>query len=747
MTRDGRESAAEPVLADPVEFSVFRLEIARRKLWRGDDPITLPPKAFDMLATLVGAGGRVVEKNEIMRQLWPDTFVSDESITQCVSALRRALGDDSTHPQFIATVPRRGYRLVPALRPAALAAPGDAGDSAMAQPSIPAARAEGPLRRPVLFPLPAATARRMPARRVSPVAVAVAVAVALAIAGIGVAAMFLARTTAVSPTPSLRFVEDAPPGSTLASGGLLAPDGHAIVYVARHSSSRVTSLWIRMLNGTAPRQLPGTSGAQRPFWSPDSRSLGFFSDGRLRRLDLGSGAVQTLATVGPMPVGGSWSQRGVIIFADRRSNLLAVAATGGTPRAATTLNRQAQESAHRHPHFLPDGDHFLYFANSADAARAGTFVASLSGASPRRLLDASSEGTIFADPGHLLHVKEGQLLVQPFDLASGHVAPPAVMATGVDAPQVTNGALLSVSATGLLAYGGGVAASRLIWFDRMGRKIAAVQGRAELHNPMIMGDDVRLLASSGEADRRGTWSVNSSRGTLDWVVRGGVMPVPSPDGSQIAFTSNRGSGISDIYARPTAGTTEALLLRSPEPKAVTDWSSDGRYLVFTSSNPQTKEDIWLLPLGDAGTPRPFLHSPANEMQGAVSPDGHWLAYSSDETGRWEVYVQAFPDGGWRRTVSTAGGVEPHWQRDGRRLFFLAADQHVMAVDIGPGPAPGIGRPASLFQAPLSTDLPTVYRNQFAVAADGQRFVVDALDGAPKPITVVVNWTSLLPANR
>jgi Tol biopolymer transport system component len=493
--------------------------------------------------------------------------------------------------------------------------------------------------------------------------------------------------------------------------------------------------------------LPATTGASRPFWSPDGRALGFFSDGRLRTIDVGTNTVQTLATVGPFPVGGSWSSRGIIIFADRRSNLFAVSAQGGAPRPVTTLNRGAQESAHRFPFFLPDGDHFLYYANSVNPQHAGTYISSLSGAPPRRLLDASSEGTVFAAPGYLLHVSERRLVAQALDPAMQTVSnPAAVLANDVAAPQLTNAVTISAAPSGLLAFGGGAADTRLTWFDRTGKTLSTVVAIPQLHNPSLTDDDRAIVAGSGNPERRGTWLIDADAGTPTRSVPDATVGAASPDGTQLAFSANRIGGVANIYALTFGAAADTLLLQTEHPKAVSDWSTDGRYIVFTNSDPQSKEDIWLLPTIGNRQPIPFLRTPFNEMQGEVSPDGRWLAYASDESGRWEVYVQAFPDGGWKRAISTSGGYEPHWRRDGRELFYLSTDQHVIAVDMTPGAALHAGRPHALFQVTLSADLPTIYRNQFAVTGDGRRFLIDSLQGQSEPITVLLDWPRLLTAS-
>ena len=260
---------------------------------------------------------------------------------------------------------------------------------------------------------------------------------------------------------------------------------------------------------------------------------------------------------------------------------------------------------------------------------------------------------------------------------------------------------------------------------------------AELHNPALVSGRNRLLVDGG-----GVWVVDLDRGTTTRLIADGNTPVPSPDGQRVVFDAVRGSGIADLYIRAIGSNNDELLLHTDENKLANDWTRDGRYLVFVSRNPRTGRDIWLLPMSGDRTPIPFSNGPGNEIQAQVSPDGRSIAYASDESGTWEVYVQAFPAGGDKRAVSAGGGGKPQWRSDGRELFYLTADRTLMAVAVGTDG--GIGRSQPLFQAPVVADLST-YRAQFAVSPDGQRFLFDAAEpgGGREPVTVLVNWTSLL----
>ena len=263
---------------------------------------------------------------------------------------------------------------------------------------------------------------------------------------------------------------------------------------------------------------------------------------------------------------------------------------------------------------------------------------------------------------------------------------------------------------------------------------------------MLSNDGQRLVAASRSHDeRRGIWSIDVERGAISRITADGMRPLLSPSGDRIAFTSDRAAGVADIYMRPVSGRDgeETLLVRSADNKFVSDWTPDGRHLVYGSTDRRSNTDLWLLPLDEPRTPRPLLTSRANEVEAQVSPDGRWLAYSSDESGSWEVYVQPFPEVGQKYVVSLGGGVEPHWRRDGGELFYLGTDGRLMAVDVKAGSTFAAGAPRALFRAPVTGV--NVYINQYTVSPDGQRFLIDSgqRNTPIAPITVLVNWTALV----
>ncbi|MGE3841217.1 MAG: winged helix-turn-helix domain-containing protein [Vicinamibacterales bacterium] len=726
MTSSRPQKSAETGarVASCYDLGPFRAEIGRRKLWKGGELLQLSPKAFDLLALLVSERPRVVEKDELMSRLWPDTVVGEESVTQCISTLRRALGDDAAKPDYVATVPRRGYQYV---GPVSVVNGPDDGTSPVTQPAQ--STTSQPLPSVVAPADPPVLPRKWFGRWLLAASVALAVAVAIPI-------LLVARPSR-STEPPIRFTVESPPGTTIVSGGVLAPNGRLLTFVATDEATGTAALWMREFNDTSARRLAGTEGASRPFWAPGSDALGFFSHGFLRTVSLADGGLRTLAAVGPMPQGGTWGPRNVIVFGNRRSGLFALFLDTGERRSVTTLERTRGETGHRLPQFLPDGDHFIYVVNTASPEHAGTYVGSLSSKEPpRRLLSAAAEGVIYAEPGFLVYVTDGRLVAQPFDVA--RLQPggqPVTLATDVDAPLVTNATTISASTTGLLAYGGGAPRLRLNWFSDTGARLSRVEGPVELHNPVITADNDMVLASQALTSRRGVWAMDT-RGGGSRVVTDGTRAFPSPDGRQVAFSKDA-SGVLDLHVREVGGEMEETLVSSSYAKTITHWTADGRYIVFVSSHPETLEDLWLLPLTGDRQPIPFLQTPSNEIQGEVSPDGKWISYASDESGSWEVYVQRFPSGGWKRAISVNGGFEPHWRRSGRsnRLYYITSHHAMMAVDLE---ADEVGTPQELFKVALARDEPTLFRNQYAVSADGTRFLIDSKDDPGLPITVVVN---------
>jgi eukaryotic-like serine/threonine-protein kinase len=703
------------------EFGPFRLDCRTRELWRGDVRVTLTPKAFDLLRVLVAAGNRVVEKDELMKLVWPDSFVSEDSLTQHIAALRKALGDGPERPQYILTVPRHGYRFIAEVRH--LSDPCD----------------------PVTAPAPAARhGGELPGRRAALIGAGAAGGLALLVTGFAVG-----RQDGPLPRPrAIRFVVNAPPTTTFASSGLLSPDGRHLAYVVRDRSGR-TRLFIRGLDAVEPQPLPGTEDAQRPFWSPDSQFVAFFAQGSLKTIAIVGSPVQTLTSVG-QALGGSWSRDGRILFAaNRRSGLYAIPAPGGTAIRVTAVDQANHEGAHRWPQFSPDGQRYLFSVVSSDPDRQGVYEGDLGSTDRRRVLDGSYSAAIYASPGYLLSVRDATLLAVAVD-RRGHPTggPPAPIASGVAAPDPANGIGISVAGD-ILAFSTDTSPSHLVWFDRLGARLGSIETPGNLTNPALSSDDSQVIAQQQQVNGEGgIWLMDVRRGARTRLTVDGTVPLWSPDGQFVVFTSGRARGVLDVYRRQSNGAgDDELVFKSATNKRVHGWSPDGQYIVYVNTDPTTKDDLWLLPMSRDRTPTPYLRTPFNERGGQVSPDGRWMAYMSDESGSWDVYVQSFPQAGNKRAISIHGGVQPQWRRDGRELFFLAPDHTLMAVDVRSGPTFDAGVPRVLFRAPIAGDLMNP-RNQYATSADGQRFLIETADvDLPPSIVVVLNWQSALGARE
>ncbi|HYM12977.1 MAG TPA: protein kinase [Bryobacterales bacterium] len=530
----------------------------------------------------------------------------------------------------------------------------------------------------------------------------------------------------------------------------VSPDGRRIVFSSLRSDGKGV-LFLRSLDSLAVREIPGTEGAYSPFWSPDSRSVGFTADGKLKKVDPSGGPVQTLCDTAPGPRG-AWNRQGVILFRPNGTSLFQVSASGGDPKPVTVLDASRGETTHMFPYFLPDGRHFLYLAGSSQPGQTGIYVGSLDSKERKRLLGAESN-VAYVDapfgapsgPGFLIFARGDTLMAQPFDAKKlelkGDAFPIAEqVATFGFAP----GASFSASDTGILAYRSGSASapSQLAWFDRSGKRLAMVGEPAAYSNPALSPDDKRLAIGRADpqARTRDIWVFDLTRGTssrFTFDPADDLNPIWSPDGARIAFTSER-KGPRNIYWKRSDGTGPAeALLESSDQKSVEDWSPDGNLLLF---NVRAKTvDVWTLPLagGEARKPAPLLQGPFSEQQSQISPNGRWIAYASTESGRPEVYVQSFPPGRGKWQVSTAGGNVPRWRRDGKELFFEIQNR-LMAVDVKTdGPSFEAGIPKLLFEAPFGP----LNRNNYVATRDGQRFLIvtAAEQTVSSPITVVINW--------
>jgi Tol biopolymer transport system component len=531
------------------------------------------------------------------------------------------------------------------------------------------------------------------------------------------------------------------PGSIRAAGSAtIAPDGRRLALLATAPDGR---LWIRDFSATEPTLIKGTGGAQQPFWSPDGRTLGFFGVRTLRKLDLESGAIQDIGpSVGLGGLrGGTFGPDGTVLFKDDTRPGISRLSPGATSTtAATELDTARGDLAHEWPVFLPDGRQFLFLGRTKNAETSGIYLGSLDSAATRLVTRADSNAAYAS--GYLLYARAGMLLAQSFDIGNGNVSgePVTIEPRIVFNPSINRGEF-SVSQTGVLAHAtNGLNIVGLGWFDRSGVKLGDIDAQGHMD---IASDDRRVAADrvDPQTGLRDVWVFDVAGGqrtrlsfsaATDWV------PVFSPDGTTVVYTSDRDTpGVAQLYQKAANGSgAETLLLETGSPKHHLDWSPDGRFLAFEQNDEAGFQDLWMLPMTGERTPVPFLQSPFREAQPSFSPDSRLLAYASNESGVFEVYVQTFPASGGRWQISTAGGTNPMWRRDGREMFYLSADGRIMALDVELK-TPSFAAPRALFQTAIAGDTTT---DHFAVTSDGQRFLVQAsTEGSRMGYAVVLNW--------
>jgi Tol biopolymer transport system component len=514
----------------------------------------------------------------------------------------------------------------------------------------------------------------------------------------------------------------------------VSPDGQRVVYVAFGDAQ--ARLWVRLLNASSAEPLQGTEGATFPFWSPDSRSIGFFTTGKLKRVDLGGGLPQTLADA-PNARGGTWGD-GTILFATTGSPLRRVPASGGDIVAVTKLEGQGN---HRFPQFLPGGRQFLFSAQGG-ADSQGVYVARLDGAGVKRVLAADTVAT-YVSPGWLLYVSQGTLFARRFDIGRGELSGEPITvanpATG----------MVSASSSGLIAYRSqGVLHQQLTWFDRSGRpieKVGAIEDTG-LSHPELSPDGRRIAVSRTVQGNTDVWIVDGSRMTR-FTFEPGIDhgPIWSPDGSRIAFDSGRtNAGGHQFFWKPSSGTDAEAQLITPIPgdKGLDDWSADGKFILYATSTAKSAYDLEVLPLDGDRMPRPFLSTPFTEQQGQFSPDGRWVAYQSNESGQFEIYVRPFPGPGGQWQVSTTGGISPRWRHDGKELYYLSPAGQLMAAAVAASAKTFASEaPVVLFNAPVvNGGTPGDFRPQYDVAADGRFLINTIVDQTVAPITLLLHWT-------
>jgi eukaryotic-like serine/threonine-protein kinase len=581
----------------------------------------------------------------------------------------------------------------------------------------------------------------------------------IALAVVTVALVAVAASTLLRPAPRARTVRSfiVPPEKTTFAfqgsigGPVLSPDGSKLVFVARDPTGK-TSLWVRPLDSLSAQELGHTEGASFPFWSPDSRWVAFFVSGKLRKIDVAGGPPESVCDA-PSGRGGSWSPEGVIVFAPAVfGGLQRVSSAGGTPAPLSELDRSKQQTSQRWPAFLPDGRHFVYWAggplNSGEVKTDGIYIGSLDGGPSSFLLPADSDA-LYSPPGYLAFLRAQTLMAQPFDATARKLTGEAFpIAEDVSSPENYRLGTFTVSQEGTLAYQTGeTGLAQVVWLDASGRQVGSVGDPASIDGFRLSPDGKYLVEQVSDTRSKNVdlWVVDLERNvrtrfTFDAGLE--ITPVWSPDGSRIAYTANP-KGSLDLLVKNANGSGSAqLLLGSEASKYASDWSPDGSNLTVTVIDPQSKTlaDIFVMPLSGDHQLKPFLKTPFSEGNAVFSPDGRWLAYQSDESGRSEVYLTPFPGPGGKWQVSQNGGTRPLWRHGGGAVFYLGQDGTLFEASVVEhGAAVEVGTPRVLFQGPRMGTSAT--SRPFAVAPQGDRYLfLKPVENVTTPLTLVTHWT-------
>ena len=701
------------------EFGSFRLDTAKRLLTRDGEHLTLPPKTFDLLLLLVESRGRVFAKKELMAALWPDTFVEDANLSFQVSALRKALGGEGV--EWIETLPRYGYRFAGEVLEVS---PNHGSEPAVWTPPE-VVSAPAPAVSPVIF------RDRIPSYYWFATAAIAVIAGWLAVAHF--------RETAPEERP-VSFLITPPDLVTTPDADSIAvsPNGDRVIFIGVGPDGS-KQLWMRELGSLTADVIPGTELVDGAFWSPDGRSLAFFSSGKLKKMDLQSAAPQIICDTPSARSAGSWSQNGDILFeTTERPEIYLVSANGGVPKPITRLNSSNHEVHHSAPQFLPDGRHYIYFVQSERPENSGIYISSVDSKDSQRLTNSNANAAYTQVRGayYLLFPRDTNLMGQAFDVSGREllgtpfvVAPRLLIGLGGGHPR----AALSVSQNGVLAYRTRVdtGSTDLEWYDRSGKRLGAVGESEEYSNPALSPDQKKLVVSRMDAQirTRDLWLYDFGNGGFSRFTFGTAdetNAVWSPDGRRIAFDGFH-DGVVDIYEKEIAsGAEPKLLLHTNENKYIYDWSPDGSVLLFKMGTA-----TWGLPRGGGKLLGPYAMDTPR-----VSPNGKWVAYVSYQSGRSEVYVQSFPpsDGKWQ--ISTMGGMEPSWREDGKELFYANSDNlYAMQVKTESGMfEPGVVKP--LFGIRLEK---TERRARYQVADNARRFLVNVPRESSSRIIISTNW--------
>jgi eukaryotic-like serine/threonine-protein kinase len=592
-------------------------------------------------------------------------------------------------------------------------------------------------------------ARARPGRRLAVTALALTAAVA-----IGVAVGSQLRLAPPPEPTSVRFVVTPPEDFSFRGMMALSPDGQRLALVTIDDKRR-TQLWVRSMSSEVPQRVAAADGATYPFWSPDGQSIGFFADRQLKRVAAAGGPPLVICDAEDGR-GGTWNKDGVIVFAPRTfSNLMRVSASGGTPQPVTQLD-QLKYIANRWPHFLPDGDHFLYLADSPPGGQSALHVGSLGSPDSRSVLDEVTEGQ-YAD-GLLFFARRDVLLAQPFDV--GRLAlsgEPRAVAQGI-ATLASGRYAFSVTPSGALAFLRRTEqnpVARLTWFDRGGKPTGSVGQPGRFADPSIAPDGNRLAVTRSDDNGSAIWVFEMPRGTATPLASPGARPVWSPDGRRLVFSAIplKGGPTRHLWTISADGSGLVPLIESKFQLRAHGWSPDGARLLYhlEFGAQDTASGLWMMTMPGSSSV-PFRNDGFLYPQAALSPDGHWVAYASNQTGRYEIYVESFPTPGRRVQVSTDGGTQPRWRRDQRELYFLSAESRLLAVPANLGVEAKLGTATPLFTlampggamsgGPLPGGVGAVSATQYDVSADGRFLAAVVEPHVPDrpPVTVALNAT-------
>jgi DNA-binding winged helix-turn-helix (wHTH) protein/Tol biopolymer transport system component len=656
-------------------FGEFRIDLRSRRLLRGEETLPITVKSFDTLAVLVERAGQVVDKEELMRRVWTDAVVEEANLSQQIFTLRRTLGEEPKDHRFIQTVPRRGYRFVAEVRP-----------------------------------------------------------------------IFADAEPAAVTRPVLRLSLDLPPDRPLAIGACspiaLSPDGRTLAYVALDGGT--PTIVLRSLDRDESVRVARSEGAAMPFFSPDGRWLGYTAHGHIYKALVSGGMPIMVCDAGSECRGASWTAGNEIVFAaGPATGLSIVSADAGSPKAATQLDFAKGERTHRWPDVLPSGRHVLLtvaHAGSASFDEGEIVVASLD-TGERHGVAHHGSCARYVPTGHIVYMRGGSLMAVAFDAARLETRGSAIPVADRVMTQPTGAGHFTFSNTGCLLYLTGEAQDvkrRLVWIDRQGSLEPLPLEDQAFEEPRLSPDGARV-AFGIRGKSNDIWIHQFASAMLTRVTFDGdnFAPIWTPDGARLTFSSNR-NGPCHIFSQDTEGRDVVELVDGDYDLVPGSWSPDGAVLLFTEYNPSTGANVWMCAPGSKTPPRALVRSRANDFGPACAPDGRSFAYTSDETGRFEVYLCPFPEFGTKTQVSVAGGAEPVWAPDGRLCYRNGSS--IMAVTIDLAKRERVGLPERIADGPFLPGAVAGLPN-YDVGRDGRLLAIaqTAAQAQPDRLSVIVNW--------